>query len=221
MIAVIPIKCHSQRVPGKNLRVLGGEPLLCGILRTVLLAEKNFQEVWVDTDCDEISSAVASLFPTVRVHRRLPPALGTETSMNVVLRSFLSIVDATDVFQTHATNPFLDVETIDGAVQSFYDARRSGFDSVFASRTIQARFWRAGMEAVNHEPGHLIPTQDLSPLLLETSTFYIFPAKMLVEFGTRLGDNPRPYEVSEKVGFDIDTEEDFRLAETIWKGLRA
>jgi len=219
LIAVVPIKCHSERVPRKNLRPLGGKPLLDHVLRAVLEAIENFDDVWVDTDCDEISSIVRENFSKVRVHRRAGPALGTRTSMTAVLQSFLSTLEPDDVFQTHVTNPFLDSETIDGAVQSFREARKAGFDSLFASRTIQARFWDANFEAVNHEPSELIPTQSLPPLLLETSTFYIFPSEMLMKSGNRIGKNPLNYEVSEKVGFDIDTEQDFELAEILWRGL--
>ena len=45
-VAFVPIRLNSQRVAGKNLRLLGGEPLMCHILRTLTRTE-GIDEVWV------------------------------------------------------------------------------------------------------------------------------------------------------------------------------
>ena len=74
-VAFVPIRLNSQRVEGKNLRLLGGEPLLCHILRTLLEVEA-IDEVYVY--CSD--PAVRPYLPDgVRFLRRSPRLDRNET----------------------------------------------------------------------------------------------------------------------------------------------
>jgi CMP-N-acetylneuraminic acid synthetase len=73
IVALMPMKHHSDRVPGKNLKPLGEAPLFHHVLRR-LLESRHISEVVIDTDSPEITKQCAERFPSVRiVDRPLEP----------------------------------------------------------------------------------------------------------------------------------------------------
>ncbi len=62
IVALIPMRHHSQRVPGKNYRLLAGKPLYQHIVET-LLACPEISQVVVDTDSAPIISGLRAEFP--------------------------------------------------------------------------------------------------------------------------------------------------------------
>ena len=62
--ALVPMRHHSQRVPGKNFRMIAGKPLYAHIIETLLLVPE-LSAVVVDTDSDEILEGLAKNYPTV------------------------------------------------------------------------------------------------------------------------------------------------------------
>jgi CMP-N-acetylneuraminic acid synthetase len=68
---------------------------------------------------------------------------------------------------------------------------------------------------VNHDPSVLLRTQDLAPLFIENSCFFIFTPKVLRQRGNRIGERPLMFEVTPLEAVDIDTEDDFALAAAI------
>jgi len=69
IVALIPIRHHSQRVPGKNYRPLAGKPLFHHILST-LLACPEISQVVVDTDSPPVMEGLRQHFPSVRILER-------------------------------------------------------------------------------------------------------------------------------------------------------
>ena len=66
LIALVPMRHHSQRVPGKNYRDLAGKPLYQHIIET-LLAVPEINEIVVDTDSDPVMNGLRENFPQVRI----------------------------------------------------------------------------------------------------------------------------------------------------------
>jgi CMP-N-acetylneuraminic acid synthetase len=90
-----------------------------------------------------------------------------------------------------------------------------GFDSIFSVTRLQARLWDAETKPVNHDASVLLRTQDLAPLFIENSCFFIFTPELLRERGNRIGARPFMFEMAPLEAVDIDTEEDFSLAAAI------
>jgi len=84
VVALVPMRHHSQRVPGKNYRLLQGKPLYQHILDT-LLRVAEVDQIVVDTDSPEILAGLAQHYPqVVRIER--PEALRADSiSMNEIL----------------------------------------------------------------------------------------------------------------------------------------
>jgi len=215
VIAFIPMKCHSERVKDKNIRLFNGKPLFYWIIRTLLKIEQISQIV-IDTDCEKIANKVKEFFDLTIIMR--PKRLrGDFVSVNKLIENVLSIFKDNNYFlQTHTTNPLLSSFTIKNAID-FYFKNLQKYDSVFSVTRHQSRFYDHLGNPINHDPKKLIRTQDLKPLYEENSNFYLFSRESFFKNRTRVGKNPFLYEVDKLEAIDIDTEEDFLLAELLMK----
>lgn len=212
-VAIVPMRHNSERVPGKNYRALAGIPLYHHVVRT-LSAVPEIDLIVIDTDSEFIHEDCAENFPHVRVLRRPEHLRDGAIAMNDVLLNTLSQLDADIVLQTHSTNPFLRTATVSAALQQFAAPDRK-FDSMFSVTRLQARLWDADTQPVNHDPAVLLRTQDLAPLFIENSCFFIFTPELLRGRGNRIGAMPFMVEMAPLEAVDIDTEEDFAMAAAI------
>jgi CMP-N-acetylneuraminic acid synthetase len=212
-IAVVPMRHNSERVPGKNYRSLAGTPLYHHVIRT-LNSVPEIDRVVIDTDSDLIINDCAENFQDVQLLLRPEHLRDGAIAMNDVLLNTLEQVDADVVLQTHSTNPFLKADTLSSALKLF-TAPGCEFDSVFSVTRLQARLWDAESQPVNHDPSVLLRTQDLAPLFIENSCFFIFTPELLRLRGTRIGLRPYMFEMTGLEAVDIDTEDDFSLASAI------
>lgn len=211
--ALVPMRHHSQRVPGKNYRQLAGKPLFHYILDS--LSEcPLITDILVDTDSTVILDDIEKNFPAIiRVNR--PEALrGDEVPMNQILMYDTQHNPADLYLQTHSTNPFLKPKTITRAIETFLE-NTPRYDSLFSVTRIQTRLWDSSAKAINHDPKVLLQTQDLPPVYEENSCIYIFTSKKLLEKKNRIGEKPFLFEISTEEALDIDDESDFLIADLL------
>lgn len=211
--AIVPMRHNSERVPGKNYRLLGGKPLYHHIVET-LLRVPEIDEVVIDTDSERILDDAATCFPNVKLLLRPAHLRSGETPMNEVLLNSIEQLESDVILQTHSTNPFLSSGVLSNALKTHAE-KSDQFDSVFGVTRLQARLWDAQTQPVNHDPAVLLRTQDLPPVFLENSCFYIFTPDLVRRTGNRIGPTPLMVEVPAGEAVDIDEESDFRLAEAI------
>jgi len=209
--ALIPLKGHSGRVPGKNLRDFNGRPLFHVIIETLQRAT-TVAEIYVDTDSVEIAESAAALDDVIVIERR-PELVGDDVSVNRLITAFLDSHHDAHLLQTHATSPLLESNTIDRAVETYFDDPST--TSLFGVTRHQARFWDQELHAINHDPAELIPTQDLEPLFLENSSLYIFGREGFSESDHRITSTARMFDMDPLQAIDIDEESDFALAAVI------
>lgn len=210
LLGLVPMKGQSERVPGKNLRSISGRPLFEWIL-DALLGCKMVEKVMVDTDSDEIESAVAASFPEVSVHRRPVELHGDDIPMHAIVANVAKEVSYDHILQTHATNPLLTSSTIDRAIRAYLQA--GDHDSLMGVTAIRSRFFFADGRPVNHDPAELLRTQDLEPLYEENSNLYVAPVDQVVHTGLRVGSAPLLFPIDLEEAWDIDVEFDFRVAD--------
>jgi CMP-N-acetylneuraminic acid synthetase len=213
LAALVPMRHHSQRVPGKNYRPLAGKPLFQHILET-LNAVPEIDTVIVDTDSEPVMDGVRRLFPTVNLIPRPEHLRADDVPMNDILLYDTAQVQADFYLQTHSTNPLLKAETISRAIQSFL-TNPPTYDSLFSVTRLQTRlYWQDG-RAINHNPLELIQTQDLPPVYEENSCIYLFTRENLERKKHRIGDSPLMFEIPRLEAIDIDEESDFQLADLL------
>lgn len=211
--ALVPIKGHSQRVPGKNLRRLAGKPLLAWALKH-LTASHRVAQVVVDTDSDEIERAVREHAPTVTVIRR-PEHLqdGDAVTGNDLIAWDLTQVEGEHFGQFHVTSPLLRPDTIDRAVAAYFE--EDEHDSLFAVTEHHIWLFRADGTPVNSDPGHLVRSQDLEPLYEDNNALHLFSRTSFSTTGSRIGERPRMFPISRIESLDIDWEDDFLIADAV------
>ena len=136
--------------------------------------------------------------------------------MNRILASDVEFDTADTFLMTHTTNPFLSVGSISRALGEFENGRSSGtVDSLFSVNQFQTRFYRSDGSALNHDPANLVQTQDLAPWYEENSCLYVFTREGFHSTGTRIGRKPLMFETPRLESIDIDTPEDWALAELV------
>jgi len=210
LVALVPMRHHSQRVPGKNYRDLAGKPLYQHIIES-LLAVPEIDEIVVDTDSDPVMDGLRDKFPQVKIIDRPEHLRADEMSMNEILIHDTEQYPADFYIQTHSTNPLLKTETISDAIQAFNN-NYPKLDSLFSVTRWQTRFYDKDGNAVNHNPRELIQTQDLPPMYEENSCIYIFTRENLIAKRHRISDHPLMFEIPRIEAVDIDEESDFQIA---------
>lgn len=211
IVALVPMRHHSQRVPGKNYRPLVGKPLYQYILDSLLNCS-GINQVVVDTDSDIIMEGVRVRYPQVHLLERPQHLRADDMSMNEILAYDTGQVSADFYLQTHSTNPLLPAVTISHAIQAFLK-NYPAYDSLFSVTRLQFRLWDHLGRAINHNPAVLLQTQDLPPVYAENSCLYIFTRQTLIERRNRLGERPMLFEINPAEAWDIDNETDFEIVE--------
>jgi len=200
---------HSQRVPGKNYRILAGKPLFHHILET-LLAVPEITQILVDTDSDPVMDGLRADFPQVKIIDRPENLRADDVSMNDILIYDTEQIQADFYLQTHSTNPLLKPETVSRAIQSLI-TNYPAHDSLFSVTRLQTRLYDQYGRAINHDPLLLIQTQDLPPVYEENSCLYLFRRENLLKRHHRIGEKPLMFEIDAEEAWDIDEEMDFEI----------
>ncbi len=206
-VAFVPIRLNSSRVAGKNLRPLGGRPLMTYILET-LRQVRNIDGTYVY--CSDAS--IAPLLPQGVTLLRRDAALDSDTTLGEqIYDAFTREVEADIYVLAHATSPFIRPQTIEEAV-----ARVQGgtYDSAFSAERIQTFAWYGG-RPLNYSLTHVPRTQELEPVYAETSAFFVFGRKLWRDNHRRIGDRPYVAVTDRIESTDIDNPDDFTLAEAI------
>lgn len=207
--ALVPMKGHSERVPHKNIRPLAGKPCFHWVMEA-LSASDYIDEIIINTDSEEIAASAAK-FPKARILVRPDFLLGDMVSIQPLIEYDLSQSDGTYYLQTHSTNPLLTTETVNKAIETFF--AQNEHDTLFSVTEIKQRFYWPDGRGINHDPKHLIRTQDLEPIYHENSCFYVFSKETNEKTKNRLGANPLMFPIDRLEAADIDDMEDFYWAE--------
>lgn len=213
IVALLPMKANSTRVPGKNFKDFCGKPLFKWVLDSLLEVE-DIDQVIINTDAKDILIKNGlQESERVVIRQRKESICGDEVSMNVVLADDVENVEADIYLMTHTTNPLLSSDTIARAIKKYKEHLISDTaDSLFTVNKIQTRFYTEDCKAINHDPNNLIPTQNLEPWYEENSNLYLFNRESFTSTNARIGRKPcmmisPPMECS-----DIDTPDDWDRA---------
>lgn len=212
VVGFVPCKLNSERVPGKNVRTLGGVPLVNHVLRT--LAEvPGIDETYLYSSSDAIEAYVEPGVPHTWLQR--PEWLDTsDAKVQDFVGEFVKAVEADIYVLAHITSPFLRAATVSECVRAVTEG---GHDSAFAALEERRFAWYEG-RPLNYDLAAPVPrTQDLEPVLFEQSGLYVFRRQVFTQHARRIGDTPYVRVVGRIEGHDIDEPDDFTLAELIWE----
>lgn len=216
VVAVIPARGGSKGIPGKNLAVVGGVPL---VVRAVFaaLAAPSVDVVVVSTDSPTIARAAEAAGATV-VDRPTGIAGDTASSETAVQHALGVTTEQSGqrpsvAVLVQATSPFIAPETIDRAVTRVLTGAE---DVVFSAVSTHGFLWcqtDGDSTGVNHDRSSRPRRQDREPEFLETGAFYAMRYDGFDEIGHRFFGRVGIEEVDPAHTLEIDTLPDLRLAQ--------
>lgn len=203
-IAFVPIKLNSQRLPHKNILPIAGHPL-CWHLFNSLVKVKEIDEVYVY--CSD--EAITQYLPEGILFKQREKWLDGDLVKGAdIYREFIKEVDADVYVLAHTTSPFIKVSSVENALFHILNGEN---DSAFSAERIQTFAWYQG-RPINYNLNDVPRTQDMEPIWVETSAFFMFKKEIFTVHNRRIGFKPYIQEVSGIESFDIDEKEDYDLA---------
>jgi YrbI family 3-deoxy-D-manno-octulosonate 8-phosphate phosphatase len=206
IVAVIPARGGSKGVPRKNLREVGGVPLIVRAIRSAQAAS-SVDRVVVSTDNAEIA-AVAFAAGADVVDRPADLAGDTASSESALLQALDTLdergVATRIVVFIQATSPFIDPASLDEAVARV----EADADVVFSAIQTHAFLWRVGetgATGVNHDHSFRSRRQDRDAQFQETGAFYVMRADGFRAAGYRFFGTVGVVVVDERHAIEIDT----------------
>ena len=208
-IAIVPMKLNNRRLPQKNTKTFTNGKPLCYYILSTLLKVKSIDEVYVYCSNPDIQDFIPD---GVKYLRRSELLDQDTTKMNEILQCFAKDVIADIYVMTHTTAPFISKHSIEKGLEAVVSGE---YDSAFTVKKLQDFLWKDGM-SFNYELDNIPRTQDLHPLYVETSGFYIYKNNVMTKLNRRIGAKPFIVEVGEIESIDIDEAEDFAIADAIY-----
>lgn len=203
-VALIPIKLNSQRLPHKNTLPIAGHPLCWHICNTLNHVE-GVDEVYVYCSDDSVKQYIPDNTKVLIRDKRLDK---DEVKGFEIYAEFIKEIDADIYVLAHTTSPFIELGSIQNAVNHVLEGP---YDSSFSARKIQTFAWYQG-KPVNYDLNDVPRTQDMEPVYVETSAFYIFKKEVFTIYHRRIGLHPYIQEVSDIEAIDIDERSDYEYA---------
>lgn len=121
LVALLPMKGHSERIPEKNFRLFVGKPLFRWVLDK-LLSVDEVDLIVINTDArDILSTHGIESAGKILIRDRKTEICGDLVSMNRIIEDDLREIDADLYLMSHTTNPLLSTETIRRALETFKD----------------------------------------------------------------------------------------------------
>jgi CMP-N,N'-diacetyllegionaminic acid synthase len=220
VIAVIPARGGSRRIPHKNLALLGNRPLIDYTIQAAL-GSQHVTKVVVSTD-DEQIAAVSRRCGAEVVWRPAELAVETAPTEPALLHAVREVErhlgrPADLVALLQATSPLRGACRIDEAIDLLDE---TGSDTVVSVVPDVSYYFLGDIDAdgrfnVNYDPSSRLRTQDIPPRYRENGAIYVARRDHLIQSGCRMGGRMRALVMSERESVDIDTMQDLRFCRTL------
>lgn len=208
-VAFITIKLNSQRLPNKNILPLGEHPLSWHICNTLLQC-KTIDEIYIYCSEERVMDYVPQ-DPRIIFRKRDKWLDGDLVRAQDIYEAFVNEVDADIYVAALTTAPFIKSVSIDEGVRKVQEGE---YDSAFSAQRIQTFAWYQG-KPLNYSPESIPRTQDLDPILVETSGYFAFTKELWENHKRRIGFKPYIQVVDDIEAVDIDTRQDYEFAKKI------
>ena len=204
IVAFVPIKLNSQRLPNKNILPLMGHPLCWHVCNT-LNQISDIDEVYVYCSDPKVKEYI----PDETIFLKRPTWLDGELVKGfAIYEEFIKTINADIYVLAHTTSPFIKVDSCKNALNHIISGE---YDSAFSAERVQTFAWYKG-QPINYDLTNVPRTQDMEPIWVETSAFFMFKKEIFTVYNRRIGFNPYIQEVSGIEAIDIDERKDYEMA---------
>jgi CMP-N-acetylneuraminic acid synthetase/regulator of RNase E activity RraA len=213
VVAFLPAKGTSSRIESKNMKLLDGKPLFHHTLEK--LSECEFiDEVYLDSESNNIFDS-ASEIKHIKM-KRDPKYADNQTDGHLLFFNEARQVEADIYIQILCTSPFIDKATIKKGVEILKKSKK--YDSVVLIRKNKQYLWDEN--GPKYDKNKIPNSVDLKDTIVETMGLYITNKNVALKDKKRIGNRPYLLEASPTEAVDVNSPEDFELAEYIMAGIR-
>lgn len=226
ILGIIPARGGSKGIPKKNTKVLGGKPLIQYTIEAGLKSAL-ISDLVVSTESEEIaelSKELDAMVPELR-----PKELATDESptIDTILFTLEMMIDKGYKYDAvcllQPTTPFRRNGLIDEAINKFF---ATGADSLVSVLLVPHQYnphWvfepnQSKFLALSTGDEHIIPRrQELPPTYIRDGAIYLTSTKLLLEENRLMGQRLAYIETEKSMHVNLDTMDDWHLAETLVK----
>lgn len=229
ILGIIPARGGSKGVPKKNIKILGGKPLIQYTI-DVAINSKYLSVISVSTDDDEIIEVVSKLGVSVPFKRPKELALDNTPTLPVILHVLDYYKERGQEFDAvcllQATSPFRTIAFLDKAIENFI---KNGTDSLISVLEVPHEFNPHWVFEVNEDENLVIATgekeiisrrQELPKSYHRDGSIYITKTSVLIDQKSLFGKTISYIESSKENYVNIDTMGDWEIAEKLVKNLK-
>lgn len=208
ILAVIPARAGSKGIPNKNIRIVGGHPLIYYSIKNAL-SSAYITDVVVSTDSPEVRIIACQMGASVKW--RDVSLCGDGVTLDAVIADAVPDGNWDYVVTMQPTSPTLRVSTLDAAI---HYAINNDLDTLISAINAPHLSWgeKDGKKIPNYSKR--LNRQYLPPCYMETGAFVISKASVVTP-KTRIGAKVDVYEVPTDEAQDVDTFEDLRSVAAI------
>lgn len=224
ILAIIPARGGSKGVPGKNIKLLNGKPLL-GYTSEIAIQSKHLREVIISTEDEQIIAVAKSLGLHVPFVRPMALAQDSTPTIDVIIHALEWYKNQNIFFDAvcllQVTSPFRTVSFLDKAIEKFIE---SDCDSLVSVQRVPHEYNPHWTFEINTE-GHLkiatgeseiIPRrQELPAAYHRDGSIYITKTEVLLKEHSLYGKSIAFIESDPKFYVNIDTLQDWEKAEAM------
>ena len=214
----LPCRKGSQRVVNKNTRPFGNFKFgLLQIKLQQLLNIANIDRIYLSSNDETILDFAKNLkSEKIVIHKRSEFLSSNSANADMLVNHALELIQEGVILWTHVTSPFFTQKEYEKAI-TLYKENFSNFDSLMSVTALKGFFWNKN-GAINYDRNLMKwpPTQDTN-ILYEVNNACFIAGVDIYKNGDRIGQNPYLYAVDKIKGMDIDYEEDFFMAQSLFK----
>lgn len=221
----LPCRAGSERVPHKNTRTFAGiEGGLLKIKLQQLVACNAIDSIVLSTNDEEVIQLAETVSSDkIRIDRRPEHLATSSTSTDDLVKYVPTLITEGAVLWTHVTSPFIDGKIYEEAIDAYRNALSKGdHDSLMSVTALRTFIWnKEGAVNYDRNKEKWPRTQTIEPLYEINSGIFLADIDIYKNLEDRIGKKPFLFENNDIDSFDIDWEEDFFIAEAIYKKLRS
>ena len=226
ILAIIPARSGSKRLPSKNFLKLGDSPLISYTINAALKS-KMFTHCVVSTDSEEISE-VAKSYGALTPFKR-PEALSNDTALSLpVIQHAVEFmeqkykIEYDAVVMLQPTTPLRSVEDINTALDLLFATCADSVISVVSveghhplrmKRIVDGRL----INYIDQGKEDMRPRQELPPVYIRNGAIYATMRDILMDKDSFVGADSRAYIMPSERSVNIDTHQDLLLVHSYFE----
>jgi N-acylneuraminate cytidylyltransferase len=225
IIAIITARGGSKRIPKKNIKEFFGKPMLSYAINACR-DSGIFSEIMVSTDSDEIAEVARNNGAEVPFMRSTKTADDYATTFDVVEEVLNNYKKENREYDflccVYPCVPFLLGQTLQNAYNQLIESNNDALQPVckFQAPVEWAMKIENGILVPNDRKAQLIRSQDLTPKYFDVGMFYMVKTAVMLKERSLLPRKTMAYIMNEKEIQDIDTIDDWVMAEFKYKFIK-